>query len=72
MEELQTVKERQAHERQVFEKEVRRARKDAFKAGSNLVKAQEDLKEARVEVTTLKAEVDKERSGKEQAEAGSI
>jgi hypothetical protein len=67
MEELQTVKERQAHERQVFEKEVRRARKDAFKAGSNLVKAQEDLKEARVEVTTLKAEVDKERSGKEQA-----
>jgi hypothetical protein len=67
MEELQTVKERQAHERQVFEKEVRRARKDAFKAGSNLVKVQEDLKEARVEVTTLKAEVDKERSGKEQA-----
>ena len=67
MEELQTVKERQAHERQVFEKEVRRARKDAFKAGSNLVKAQEDLKEARVEVTTLRAEVDKERSGKEQA-----
>jgi hypothetical protein len=67
MEELQTVKERQAHERQVFEKEVRRARKDAFKAESNLVKAQEDLKEARVEAATLKAEVDKERSGKEQA-----
>jgi hypothetical protein len=67
MEELQTVKERQAHERQVFEKEVRRARKDAFKAGSNLVKAQEDLKEARVETSTLKAELDKERSAKEQA-----
>jgi hypothetical protein len=67
MEELQTAKERQAHERQVFEKEVRRARKDAFKAGSNLVKAQEDLKEARAEVITLKAEVDKERSGKEEA-----
>jgi hypothetical protein len=67
MEELQTVKERQAHERQVFEKEVRRARKDAFKAGSNLVKAQEDLKEARAETSTLKAEVDKERSAKEQA-----
>jgi hypothetical protein len=67
MEELQTVKERQAHERQVFEKEVRRARKDAFKAGSNLVKTQEDLKEARAESMTLKAEVDKERSAKEHA-----
>jgi hypothetical protein len=67
MEELQTVKERQAHERQVFEKEVRRARKDAFKAGSNLVKAQEDLKDARAETMTLKVEVDKERSAKEQA-----
>ena len=32
MEELQAVKERQAHERQVFEKEVRKARKDAFRA----------------------------------------
>ena len=67
MEELQTAKERQAHERQVFEKEVRRARKDAFKAGSNLVKTQEDLKEARAEIATLKSEVDKERSAKEQA-----
>ena len=68
MEELQTVKERQAHERQVFEKEVRRARKDAFKAGSNLVKAQEDLKEARAEGTTVKAEVENERSAKEKAQ----
>ena len=67
MEELQTVKERQAHERQVFEKEVRRARKDAFKTGSNLVKAQEDLKEARAETSTLRAELDSERSAKEQA-----
>ena len=67
MEEVRTIKERQAHERLVFEKEVRRARKDAFKAGSNLVKTQEDLKEARAETTTLKAEVDNERSAKEQA-----
>jgi hypothetical protein len=67
MEELQAVKERQAHERQVFEKEVRKARKDAFRAGSALVKIQEDLKESRAEAKTLRAEAQHERFEKEKS-----
>ncbi|ODH44959.1 hypothetical protein ACO22_00510 [Paracoccidioides brasiliensis] len=67
MEELHSLKERQAHERVVFEKEVRRARKEAFRAGSALVKAQEELKSSRGEVKVLKEEVRCEREAKEKA-----
>jgi hypothetical protein len=67
MEELQNAKERQVHERQVFEKEVRKARKEAFKAGSATVKAQEDLKEARQELKTVKAEAQHNQDEKEKA-----
>jgi hypothetical protein len=67
MEELQLVKERQAHERQVFEKEVRKARKDAFRAGSAMVKVQEDLKESRLEAKNLRAESQHEKLEKEKA-----
>jgi hypothetical protein len=67
MEELQSVKERQAHERQVFEKEVRKARKDAFRAGSAVVKIQEDLKESRAEVRNLKVETQHEKFEKEKS-----
>ncbi len=72
MEELQGVKERQAHERQVFEKEVRKARKDAFRAGSALVKVQEDLKESRSEVKNLRAETQHERFEKEKSKQESF
>lgn len=67
MEDLQTTKERQVHERQVFEKEVRKARKEAFKAGSATVKAQEDLKEARHELKNVKAEAQHNQDEKEKA-----
>ncbi|EAW07321.1 uncharacterized protein ACLA_020280 [Aspergillus clavatus NRRL 1] len=67
LEELQSAKERQAHERSVFEKEIRKARKEAFRAGSALVKLQEDLKHARMEAKGLKEEVQFEREAKEQA-----
>ncbi|EQL34456.1 hypothetical protein BDFG_03798 [Blastomyces dermatitidis ATCC 26199] len=67
MEELHALKERQTHERAVFEKEVRRARKEAFRAGSALVKAQEELKSSRVEIKTLREEVAGEREAKEKA-----
>jgi hypothetical protein len=67
MEELQNAKERQVHERQVFEKEVRKARKEAFKAGSATVKAQEELKEARQELKTAKAEAQHNQDEKEKA-----
>ncbi|KKZ67689.1 hypothetical protein EMCG_06627 [[Emmonsia] crescens] len=67
MEELHSLKERQAHERAVFEKEVRRARKEAFRAGSALVKVQEELKSSRGEIKSLREEVTSEREAKEKA-----
>ncbi|KAL2818330.1 hypothetical protein BJX63DRAFT_71058 [Aspergillus granulosus] len=67
LEELQTAKERQAHERVVFEKEIRKARKEAFRAGSTLVKVQEELKHAKSESKALKEEVQAERDSKEKA-----
>ncbi|KAL4747710.1 hypothetical protein BDW72DRAFT_206279 [Aspergillus terricola var. indicus] len=68
LEELQNAKERQAHERLVFEKEIRKARKEAFRAGSALVKTQEELKHMRAEVKGLSQEVQSEREAKERAE----
>lgn len=67
LEELQTAKERQAHERVVFEKEIRKARKEAFRAGSTLVKLQEELKNSRTETKGLKDEVFAEREAKAKA-----
>ncbi|KAL2824128.1 hypothetical protein BDW59DRAFT_147875 [Aspergillus cavernicola] len=67
LEELQTAKERKAHERIVFEKEIRKARKEAFRAGSILVKTQEELKHTRAEAKGLKDEVESEREAKENA-----
>jgi hypothetical protein len=67
LEELQTAKERQAHERIVFEKEIRKARKEAFRAGSTLVKVQEELKHAKAESKALKEEIQTERDSKEKA-----
>ncbi|KAM5468538.1 hypothetical protein MferCBS49748_003295 [Microsporum ferrugineum] len=65
--ELHTFKERQSQERALFEKEIRRARKEAFRASSNLVKAQEELKSSRGEIKGLKDEVRMEREAKEKA-----
>lgn len=67
LEELQSTKKQQAHERGVFEKEVRKARKEAFRAGSNVVKAQEELKSSRSEIQGLKDELAQEREAKDQA-----
>ncbi|PYI01774.1 hypothetical protein BO78DRAFT_378344 [Aspergillus sclerotiicarbonarius CBS 121057] len=67
LEELQTAKQRQAHERTLFEKEIRKARKEAFRAGSVLVKTQEELKHARNDAKGFKDEAQTERAAKEQA-----
>lgn len=67
LEELHGTKERQAHERSIFEKEIRKARKEAFRAGSNLVKLQEELKHAKSETKALKDEVASEREAKDRA-----
>lgn len=68
LEELHSAKERQAHERVIFEKEIRKARKEAFRASSALVKMQEELKDSRAEIKALKDEVRSEREAKEKAE----
>ena len=60
-EELQRSNETQAHAHSVYEKEVRRARKEAFKASSALVNLQEELKSARNKYTLMREEVDVQR-----------
>ncbi|KAJ5994865.1 hypothetical protein N7481_001842 [Penicillium waksmanii] len=67
MEELHGAKERQAHERSIFEKEIRKARKEAFRAGSTLVRLQEELKHAKSEAKVLKDEVAAQRESKDTA-----
>ncbi|KAJ5099923.1 hypothetical protein N7532_006924 [Penicillium argentinense] len=67
LEELHGTKERQAHERSIFEKEIRKARKEAFRAGSTLVKLQEELKNAKSEAKSLREEVAAERECKDKA-----
>ncbi|KAL1994200.1 hypothetical protein VTN49DRAFT_2869 [Thermomyces lanuginosus] len=67
VEELQATKQRQAHERSLFEKEVRKARKEAFRSSSSLVKAQEELKLCKAEIKSLKEEIRSERDSKEKA-----
>lgn len=66
-EDLQAAKERQSNERSVFEKEIKKVRKEAFRAGSAVIKIQEDLKQARAEAKALKDEVQAEREAKDQA-----
>ncbi|KAI4090061.1 MAG: hypothetical protein LQ344_004991 [Seirophora lacunosa] len=58
MEELHRTKETQAHAQGVYEKEVRRARKEAFKSSSALVKLQEELKATRNRYTLMREEVE--------------
>ncbi len=60
-EELQREKETHAHAQSIYEKEVRRARKEAFKSSSALVKLQEELKSARNKYTLMREEVDVQR-----------
>lgn len=67
MDEIHSLKERQSHERVVFEKEVRKARKEAFRAGSTVVKAQEELKYSRSELKTLRDQVQSEKEAKDKA-----
>lgn len=49
------------HSQALYEKEVRRARKEAFKSSSALVKLQEELKSARNKFTLMREEVDVQR-----------
>ncbi len=60
-EELQREKETHTHAQSIYEKEIRRARKEAFKSSSALVKLQEELKSARNKYTLMREEVDVQR-----------
>ncbi|KAL8656714.1 MAG: hypothetical protein Q9210_000055 [Variospora velana] len=61
MEELHRTKETQAHAQGVYEKEVRRARKEAFRSSSALVKLQEELKTTRNRYTLMREEVEAQK-----------
>jgi len=61
MEELSRVNGTSTHEKGIYEKEVRRARKEAFKSSSALVNLQEELKGARNRYTLMREEVDVQR-----------
>ncbi|KAL8870996.1 MAG: hypothetical protein Q9174_003081, partial [Haloplaca sp. 1 TL-2023] len=58
MEELGQTKETQARAKDLYEKEVRRARKEAFKSSSALVNTQEELKTTRNRYTLMREEVE--------------
>ncbi|MCJ1284898.1 hypothetical protein MMC26_004235 [Xylographa opegraphella] len=58
MEEMQRLKETQAHSQALYEKEVRRARKEAFKSSSALVKLQEELKTTRNKFTLMREDAE--------------
>lgn len=59
--ELQRTKETNSHSQALYEKEVRRARKEAFKSSSMVVKAQEELKSARNKYTLMREQAEEQR-----------
>ncbi|KAI4143684.1 MAG: hypothetical protein LQ341_002852 [Variospora aurantia] len=61
MEELHRTKETQAYAQGVYEKEVRRARKEAFRSSSAVVKLQEELKTTRNRYTLMREEVEAQK-----------
>lgn len=59
--ELQRTKETNSHSQALYEKEVRRARKEAFKSSSMLVKAQEELKSVRNKYTLMREQAEEQQ-----------
>jgi len=59
--ELQSAKESKSHAQTLYEKEIRKARKEAFKASSSLVKLAEELKSARNTLRSLQLDLETER-----------
>ncbi|KAK8178022.1 hypothetical protein IWX90DRAFT_482952 [Phyllosticta citrichinensis] len=71
MEELHRVKETHSHAQGLYEKEIRKARKEAFKSSSALVKLQEELKGTRnsLRITQSGFESEKTKAEKREKEA---
>ncbi|KAE9370122.1 hypothetical protein N431DRAFT_484428 [Stipitochalara longipes BDJ] len=65
------AKETHAHTQALWEKEIRRARKESFKSQSVIVKIQEELKSSRnlLKMAQTDLEIEKERSMKREQEA---
>ncbi|KAI9668640.1 MAG: hypothetical protein M1831_001079 [Alyxoria varia] len=61
MEDFHRAKETHAHAQSLYEKEIRRARKEAFKSSSALVKLQEELKATRSALRVSRADLEMER-----------
>ncbi|KAK0706030.1 hypothetical protein B0T26DRAFT_755571 [Lasiosphaeria miniovina] len=61
MENYGRAKETHAHTQALWEKEIRRARKETFKAQSSLVKMQEELKSCRTAQKAAEEELDREK-----------
>jgi hypothetical protein len=70
-EELHRAKDTHNHSITVYEKEIRRARKEAFKSSSGLVKMQEEMKAARncLKMTQATLETEKLKSSKHEQAA---
>ncbi|KAK5997224.1 hypothetical protein PT974_02578 [Cladobotryum mycophilum] len=71
MENYGRAKETHAHTQALWEKEIRRARKENFKAQSQIVKLQEELKSTRASIKTMEENLqrEKERSHNREQEA---
>ncbi|KFA63770.1 hypothetical protein S40285_01958 [Stachybotrys chlorohalonatus IBT 40285] len=61
MENYGRAKETHAHTQALWEKEIRRARKETFKTQSSTVKVQEELKSARTTIKALEESLDREK-----------
>lgn len=67
--ELHRTKETNSHSQALYEREVRRARKEAFRSSSMLLKAQEELKSARNKYTLMREQAEEQgRKIEEQAQ----
>lgn len=62
MEELQRAKENHNLAVGIYEKEIRRTKKEAFKSGSGMVKLQEELRAARASLNVVKANLETEKA----------
>ncbi|KAF2216263.1 hypothetical protein CERZMDRAFT_93559 [Cercospora zeae-maydis SCOH1-5] len=68
MDEFTTFKETQTSQLSIYEKEVRKARKEAFKSASVVLKLQEELKSTRNTLRTTHSNLDMERRKVQQKE----
>lgn len=67
MEELQTARTKQASDKELYVKEIKKARKETYRAELANVQVREELKDARNGLKTAKAEIAHEKAEKEKA-----